>query len=208
MLLFVSPHISSYPIRLLAIDTAPWKIEAKPEPRSTRYEDDDPEISFSPRQRQAPSSTRLSILPLMMIFGLVYLILKAGHEHYTSPIMVGVPVKPGTWRSKCGYLSMFPGYCSNAFIEVNADGSVNLFDSASELAMKLRGGSCHGTKGCVDGLLLKKDGTIVVGGKVVKSIISYNKDMSITPWPFSTNPKASIRHYAKKAKKKVTKTKA
>ena len=170
---------------------------AKTESRSR----DEPDVEFMPKQaeKKAPRAG-LPILPLLVVCGLVYLILKAGHEHYSSPITVGVPVKPGTWRSKCGFMSIFPG-CTNAFMEVNSDGTVNLFDSTPELAMKLKGNSCQGIPGCVDGLLLKKDGTILIGGKVVKSIVSYNKDMKITPWPFPTKPKAHIRHYAKKKQK-------
>ena len=112
----------------------------------------------------------------------------------------GLNVPPGTWRSKCGLLSILPS-CANAYLEVGDDGSVIVYDDEKEIAMKLKGATCAGNLDCTDGLLVLEDGSVTVGGKVVKTVNVYDEDMKMTPWPFADEPKLKTKYQAKRIQK-------
>jgi hypothetical protein len=137
------------------------------------------------------------VFPLIAICVLVAFVLQAAHSRISAPILAGVVVPPGTWRSKCGLLNFLPS-CENAYFEVMEDGTVNFFDANQELAMKLKGAKCSSSGkvdvGCVNGLLLHEDGYVSVGGQVVKSVVNYSEGMTIAPWPFLESPKMKVRY--------------
>ena len=140
---------------------------------------------------------RPSVLPLIFVLILIAVVLRGIHSHISSPITPGVRMRPGTWRSRCGLLGFLPS-CQNAFIQVNDDGTMNLFNDEPSLAMKLKGNACNGRKGCRDGVVLHDNGSVSIGGQLAKTIVSYKKDMDITPWPFTKKPKLHVRYYSTK----------
>ena len=115
------------------------------------------------------------------------------------PIQVGVPLAPGTVRYKCGLESLSPFHeCKGAQLEVNADGSVAIFNDSNELDMLLVGAVCAGdSDSCVDGILLEEDGRVYIGGKVVKSIARFDSSVALTPWPFEMAPKLRSTAFSK-----------
>ena len=146
--------------------------------------------------QDVPSKNRENqrVFPIIAIFALIAIILQAVHNYITSPIQVGRPLAPGTWKSKCGLLGLFPHHCQNAFLQVQEDGVVSLYDAHQNLDFKMEGAVCT-KEDCVDGLLLEEDGHISIGGKQVKKIVYYDDAAKIVPWPFAETPKAKLQRF-------------
>lgn len=144
--------------------------------------------------------------PIIPIIAFVVLVLQTYHNIVTTPIQVGIPLGPGTYRYKCGLLSFSPFHdCIDAHLEVNDDGTVAVFNNVNELDMLLVGGICTPDEhNCVDGILLEEDGKVYVGGKVVKSIARFDDSTGLSPWPFAEEPKLKSSPFSKSAASKVS----
>lgn len=150
------------------------------------------------------------MLGLLVIFAIVIFSLDS---FLKSPIKAGVPLKPGSWRSKCGILGLVPADltasitgllpadltasitdCTNAFLEVHSDGTVSISGADSELAYLMAGAVCdEGDEDCVSGLILGEDGNVAIGGKKIKSAYKYGEGTSLSPWPFEESPKLKMK---------------
>jgi hypothetical protein len=145
------------------------------------------------------AESRVNAFTIIAFFAILAIILiQATHNYITAPIRVGVPLPPGTRRSKCGlggYLpTKFSFACTDSYLEVNEDGTVSVFGEDRELDMLLVGDTCS-KEDCVDGILMEADGTVYVGGKRIKSLLVYGGDSTVTPWPFEESPKLKIKKY-------------
>jgi hypothetical protein len=141
----------------------------------------------------ADKTGQKSIFPLIAILALIVIVLQAAQEYITTPIQVGQPLAPGTWRSKCGLVSFLPS-CMNSYLQVNDDGTAAIYDANQQLDFRMVGGVC--TKpDCIEGLVLGEDGNISIGGKVVKKITYFDQASNLTPWPFAEKPKARIKRF-------------
>jgi hypothetical protein len=135
-----------------------------------------------------------SIFPLIAILALIAIVLEAAHNYITTPIQVGQPLAPGTWRSKCGLMAFFPS-CTNTYLQVNDDGTADIYDENQLLNFRMVGGVCTTKPDCVEGLVLGEDRKISIGGKAVKKITYFDGASDLTPWPFTEEPKASIKRF-------------
>lgn len=145
-----------------------------------------------------------SIFPTIIMLAIVGVLLQVAHSFLSSPIQVGKPLKPGTWKSKCGLLGLVPPSpldkygiipeCTNSFLEVHGDGSVSIRDAAKELDVLMEGGVCgEEDEDCVDGLVLEEDGKVLIGGTQVKSGFVYGDSTGLSPWPFEAEPKLKLK---------------
>jgi hypothetical protein len=150
----------------------------------------------------APSKKSLSqksVFPKIAILALVAIVLQAAHNFITTPIEVGVPLPPGTWRSKCGLMGYLPDLdflpkCTNSFLEVNDDGTVSVYGADNEIDILMVGNVCNKEE-CVEGLVVSEDGTIRIGGKIVKAATLYADDEAVSPWPFKEQPKLKVHPF-------------
>jgi hypothetical protein len=135
--------------------------------------------------------------PIIPVVALLVLVLHTYHNIITTPIQVGIPLSPGTWRSRCGLLTYFPfSECVNAHLEVHDDGTVAIFNDINELDMMLVGSMCT-VEECVDGILLEEDGKVYVGGRLVKSAARFDDDSPLSPWPFAIQPRLKASPFSK-----------
>jgi len=155
-------------------------------------------------QTKKEKSDEKSIFPTIIMLALIAILLQAAHSFLSSPIQVGKPLKPGTWKSKCGLLGLLPPspldeynilpQCTNSFLEVHGDGSVSIRDAAKELDVLMKGDVCGEVdEDCVDGLLLEEDGKVSIGGTQVKSGFLYGESVGLSPWPFEEEPKLKLK---------------
>ncbi|CAJ1936183.1 unnamed protein product [Cylindrotheca closterium] len=158
----------------------------------------------APTQVKTEKSREKSIFPTIIMLALIAILLQAANSFLSSPIQVGKPLKPGTWKSKCGLLGLVPPSpldkygiipeCTNSFLEVHGDGSVSIRDAAKELDVLMRGGVCgEEDEDCVDGLVLEEDGKVLIGGTQVKSGFIYGESTGLNPWPFEKEPKLKLK---------------
>ncbi len=141
----------------------------------------------------------VNAFPLIAGLAILAIMLQAIHIYLATPIQVGVPLPPGTKRSKCGLIGHLPpqlsfSACTNSFLEVNADGSVSILNTYRELDMLLVGGVCT-KENCIEGLVMHADRSVFVGGKRVKSLLVYGKDATVTPWPFEEAPRLKVKKF-------------
>ncbi len=157
----------------------------------------------------APSSaTSLSLLGIVFAF-IVSMLL---HSVMIRPTPINSVLKPGSYSSKCGlagfvpfkseiqkaakdYLEMDLFSCEDEFFKVNSDGTATLYDSGNETVMTINGAVCSDDDdSCVNGLMMKSDKTLMMGGKPVKQILVKNthKNKQLS-WPFEEDP-AKLRY--------------
>lgn len=111
--------------------------------------------------------------------------------YISAPIKPGHTVSPGIWLSKCGLLAFWPD-CENSYMKVETDGRVSLFNADKELAVEIQGDVCkEDDDGCIPGLQVKEDGSLVVGGKAISWVNMY-KESELSPWPFTEKPKVKV----------------
>jgi len=135
--------------------------------------------------------------PIIPVVALLVIILQTYHNIVTQPVQVGIPLGPGTFRSKCGLLAYSPfSDCENSSLEVHDDGTVAVFNEVNELDMMLIGGICTVDE-CVDGILLEEDGRVYVGGRIVKSAARFDDESPLSPWPFAITPKLKANPFNK-----------
>ena len=134
------------------------------------------------------SSSGVFTLVLMV---LVAVLLQVYHSKITAPIAPGQVLSPGGWVSRCGLASLLPN-CENAYMQMSDDGVLSLFDASGELEWKMEGDICS-SENCIDGLEMKEDNRLFIGGKLVPWVNVKDAD-PISPWPFETEPKLKIIH--------------
>ena len=178
------------------VDTTPWMKQNNGDTKTRELRFQEPTKSA----KSSKSSKSPAVFPFIAVVALIAILFQAAHNYISAPIISGLVVAPGTWRSKCGLLSLLPS-CENAYLEVNDDGSVAVYDSDKELAMKLKGAACTGDFDCVDGLLVLEDGSVTIGGKIVKTVNVYDEDMEMTPWPFAEEPRLKMKYQARRIRK-------
>jgi hypothetical protein len=151
-----------------------------------------------------------SIFPTIVMLALVAIILQAANMVLSAPIQVGTPLKPGTWKSKCGLLGLLPPLpleqyeflpqCTNAFLEVHDDGTVSIKDAGKELDVLMKGGVCKedDDDSCLQGLLLQEDGKVMIGGKQVKTAFLYGETKTLSPWPFEEEPNLKLKNSSRR----------
>lgn len=156
-----------------------------------------PETQFN-GDASTEGKSGVNVFPFIAVMAILAIILQAIHMYLATPIQVGVPLPPGTKRSKCGLFGYLPSpistSCTNSYLEVNTDGTISVFDADRELDMLIVGSVCS-KDDCIDGLVMQADGSVLVGGKRVKSIIAYGSSTTITPWPFAIAPKLTVKKF-------------
>lgn len=144
------------------------------------------------------NESSVNAFPIIAALAILAIVLQATHNFITAPIEVGVPLPPGTRRSKCGLVGYLPTQfspsCTNSYLEVNGDGTVSVFGEDRELDMLMVGAVCSKEE-CLDGILMDADGLVYIGGKRVRSLLAYGADTTITPWPFEETPKLRVKKY-------------
>lgn len=144
------------------------------------------------------NESSVNAFPIIAALAILAIVLQATHNFITAPIEVGVPLPPGTRRSKCGLVGYLPTQfspsCTNSYLEVNGDGTVSVFGEDRELDMLMVGAVCSKEE-CLDGILMDADGIVYIGGKRVRSLLAYGADTTITPWPFEETPKLRVKKY-------------
>lgn len=142
----------------------------------------------------APESngSGLSGLFFVAFIALLAIVTQTAHKYLEAPIAHGTHLQPGSIRSKCGILGYLPKMdlieCESAFMEVNNDGTVSFYDENRQLTALLAGNTCS-TEDCMDGIVFQSNGTILIGGKRVRTIQIYQDKVDISPWPFADAPK-------------------
>ena len=130
------------------------------------------------------------------------MLLQVFHIYISAPIKPGHIVAPGIWLTQCGLLGVLPS-CQNSYFALDMNGKVTVHNADHELAWEMQGGVCPDDKDddddaknaeeCEPGMEVKEDGTIVIGGKKVKTVLVYQKGVELSPWPFAEAPKLKIR---------------
>lgn len=150
-----------------------------------------------------------SIFPTIVMLTCIVIILQAANKFLSAPIQVGTPLKPGTWKSKCGLLGLLPPLpleqydflpqCTNAFLEVHDDGTVSIKDAEKELDVLMKGGVCkEDDDSCLQGLVLQQDGKVMIGGKQVKTAYLFGETKALSPWPFEEKPNLKLKNSSRR----------
>ena len=187
-------------------DVKPWKkkkfssrssVSIAPEVEGT--EADETTTAETP----APSfPTSLTLLGLVFMFIVGMLM----HSVMIKPTPVNAILRPGRYSSKCGLAGFVPMKstiqgaadalglelftCEDQYFSVNFDGTATLSDSSGEAIMTIEGAVCSDDDNtCVNGLMMKSDKTLVMGGKPVKQVLVKNTHKSKKlSWPFEEDP--------------------
>jgi hypothetical protein len=156
-----------------------------------------PSVAVEPAKEATPTkkepASGSSVFQMIAFLAFLAIAIQEAHNFISAPIEIGVPLPPGSWRSKCGLMGYLPKLeflppCTNAFLEVNYDGTVYVYDEEKELDMGMVGDVCN-DEDCVEGLVMNEDRTISIGGRIVKSATLYGDVSSLSPWPFKEEPK-------------------
>lgn len=155
----------------------------------------------TPKSRAIPKSKEATIVSkeetgggafffVFIIFAAI--IFQVYHTKITAPIEPGQVLSPGGWISKCGLAFILPS-CDNAYLQMGDDGVLSLFDSHGELEWKMDGAICE-SDDCINGLEMKKDGKLAIGGKPIQWVNVKKNAEDISPWPFAIEPKLKVIH--------------
>jgi len=108
------------------------------------------------------------------------------HYHLSSPLQPGSILPPGKERSHCGLLGFMPfTSCSNRSVKMGTDGVLDIFEG-DKIIFSLAGNVCEDSvEGCVDGLEIKEDGVMMIGGEKAKAKAKTKKLIFLSPWPLS-----------------------
>jgi hypothetical protein len=151
-------------------------------------------------------SDQKSLFPTIVMLAVFAIIIQSAHSFLSLPIQVGVPLKPGTWKSRCGLVGLLPPpvqefvsaqdfyKCTNSFLEVHNDGTVTIQDSSKEVDVLLKGKK----KECADGLVLEENGKLYMCGSQIKTAYLYGETKSLSPWPFAEKPKLKLKNSSRR----------
>lgn len=185
---------SALQLKASGIDASAWK-EVKPPPPKVTPRALVPEpvsVPIEVESDDGESGGGVFVLVLMVIAAIV---MQVYHSKITAPIAPGQVLSPGGWVSKCGVASVFPS-CENAYLEMGDDGVLSLFDAHGELEWKMQGSVCK-SEDCIEGLEMREDSRLYVGGKYVQWVNVKKDAEPISPWPFAEAPKIKIIHAKK-----------
>lgn len=133
---------------------------------------------------ETPSKNMVIVAITVVVIAVV---MQTIHRFISAPIQPNHVVAPGVWLSKCGLMAFMPT-CRNEYLTMDGKGNLSLYDSKSELAWQIQGRACApGNYGCIPGMQVKEDGSLLVGGKHVTHVTMY-KESQLTPWPFAKLP--------------------
>lgn len=133
----------------------------------------------------------VKVFSWVILVGLAAVLLQAIHTNMISPLSPGNIMSPGTWRSKCGLLSPFPSVCENSVLFMSGDGVLSMVGPDGETEWKIVGGVCRPDSECTEGLVVKENGSLKIGGQAVSSVM-VKSGGSMTPWPFEEEPKLRV----------------
>jgi hypothetical protein len=72
------------------------------------------------------------------------------------------------------------------------EGYLTLYGSGGSIEWEMIGGFCDKSNiGCKDGLVVKKDGSLEIGGRRIRAATVYG-DAMLSPWPFEEEPKIRL----------------
>jgi len=99
----------------------------------------------------------------------------------TTPLEPGTVLKPGAWRSRCGFAQS--STCKPAYIEMGIDGTLQVVEN-NGVTFSLRGNVCEEEEeDCVPGAVIEEDGTLKIGGTIPK--VGQKSKTPLNPWPFA-----------------------
>ena len=112
------------------------------------------------------------------------------HLFFKAHLSIKAPLQPGSTlavgRSKhsCGLLGAVPLIkCTRKSMSMDKEGTLNIFEG-EELVFSLSGKVCGADEeGCVDGVVVGEDGTLLIGGEKAKAKSKPTSELS--PWPFT-----------------------
>lgn len=175
-------------LKASGIDASAWKEVPVPVPAPTTTSRALPEAEPKKEIKEESGGGAFSLV-IMVLFAIL---LQVYHSKITAPIAPGQVLSPGGWVSRCGIASALP-ICDNEYMYMGTEGVLSLFDANGELEWKMEGGVCS-TEDCVEGLEMKEDNRVLIGGKLV-SWVNVKKDAKpISPWPFADEPKVKVIH--------------
>lgn len=167
-----------------------------------------PRVAFPPEKRNSGPNYSRRIFSVLL-FAALAVGSKFGHDFITSPLSLGDELPPGSWRSKCGLLSFLPSHdtldkfslpshvisalsCDKAALEMSRDGVLTLYGAGAAVVWRMQGSVCdHDHPSCVEGLIIKPNGSLVIGGKQISSVTTYG-DTDLSPWPFVNAPRVRV----------------
>ena len=145
------------------------------------------------------------MFPKMVTFALLAFVIMSLDTFLKAPIQADSPLKPGSFRSKCGVFGFLPAElsdymkvmtdCTNSYLEVHNDGTVSITDAAKELDIFMKGKACEEGDDCEPGLVMKENGKVFIGKQRVREAYQYGETKTLSPWPFATEPKLKIKGF-------------
>lgn len=172
------------------VDTSAWRNYKEDANRARNLPT---EATKGGRGRKNASSKRgpLRALLYVVVLALLGVSLKYAHDIISKPIQMGDKIQPGSWKSKCGLLGFLP-FCENAFMQVDVDGTVKVFDSKQELMVQIQG--FRGDTSEEDkSMVLGDDRILQIGGRPAHYASSYADQVELSPWPFAEAPRIKMQ---------------
>lgn len=187
VLFFLKPF---YQLASSGIDASGWKEKirkVKPAVKPRAASMDTPHNVDASNKSSGSSKTMTVALVV-----LVALILQVLHIYVTAPIKLEDTLSPGIWLSKCGLMTILPS-CEDSYMHIGRDGVVTHYGPSKEITWQMEGSVCDKEdENCTPGMVVQEDGKIVIGGKPIKYLTAYVKQVELSPWPFVDPPKLKI----------------
>ncbi|GAX18606.1 hypothetical protein FisN_10Hh187 [Fistulifera solaris] len=167
-------------LKASGINASEWKDDVKsksvPEARQNKS---------APTKKTRGGGTALTIL----VIALLAAGLQVFHLYISAPIQRGNVVSPNIWLRECG-LNFFS--CDKESYFRIKDGKAIRTNGRNEVMWVMEGAACTSGE-CQNGMQVKSDGSILIGGKPVTHVTMY-KEAALSPWPFAEEPLVKTRH--------------
>lgn len=188
-------------LKASGIDASSWK-EVKPPippptpaPTTTSRAVPEETLKVVPSKEESSEAGGGGGVFLIVFMVIVAVVLQVYHSKITAPIASGQVLSPGGWVSRCGLASFLP-VCENSYLQMGDEGVLSLYDANGDLEWKMEGAVCK-AEGCIDGLEMREDNKLAIGGKVVTWVNVKKEAEPISPWPFAEQPKLKVIHARK-----------
>jgi hypothetical protein len=123
---------------------------------------------------------------LLAVFAFV---VQIAHKYVSSPLEPGQRLSPGAVMTKCGFLFFLPSCEANPRLEMSLDGILTMYSHEQTVEWQVVGGVCDSFEnGCMNGTILREDGSLVIGGRPVSTVAVMGAS-TMSPWPFQVPPK-------------------